>query len=267
MNQVISSGQPWEVKPEWVRPTPHGWEESLRGISPIVDRTSHLRFRWRANVEQWELYECTPLHLIDPDRVKQLSVHWSQLPKDQQRGRRTFVTEYQHYMYREHKVDARRFWVLQGNRGGTPAAYTERERRMLEIMGECPDVPPLGCLPYAPFDGRAIKAIQQRDRLAKHGYDIDALEKAKTAESLRIEDEEAEKDYRRAFLSWWSNEMKPMSEFMKWYLGKSESDHTLRRATRDEANAVSQWKDHFIETGVVLNAGQVSNRALQIAVR
>lgn len=256
----------WEVRPEWIQIVPEVWETRLRAISPIVDRTSHLRFRYRSSVEQWELYECTPAHLLDPGRVQQLTQHWSELPTTQQMGRKRFVTEYQHYMFRTYQVEARRFWVLQGQQGGTPATYTEREQKLLESVGESGDVPELGMFPSCPFDERAVRAILQRDNLLKAGYDLDALVKSQRPEALQQQDAENEKAYRQAFLGWWYQEMQPMSEFLKYYHRQTEAQMTLAPGTAEISNAVSQWRDHFIETGVVLNTRSASSKKIQMAV-
>lgn len=258
--------QSWVVRPEWIKQPPEGWEDRLRTISPILDRTSHLGYRYRESVNQWELYDRTPAHLLSVDRVTQLTQHWSELPKDQQHARKRYVTEYQHYMFRTHKVEVRRFWVLQGEMGGTPAEFTERETKLLDSVGAPSEAPMLGMLEACPFDQRAMDAIQKRDLLLKHGGDLDALKKSRTASELLIQDTDNEKDYRRAFLGWWFEQMLPCSDFMKTFLRTKEADNTLRRATKEESDLVSQWRDHFIETGVVLGAGQVTNRALQIAV-
>lgn len=245
-----------EIRAEWTKPVPDGWEQRLREISPIVDRTSHLRFRWRASVEQWELYACQPAHLLAPDRCEQLAVHWSELPPSQQMGRKTFVTEYQHYMFRTYKVEARRFWVLQGEHGGTPATFSDRECRILEAMNESSDVPPLGCFPYAPFDERAVKAIQARDKLLQAGNDLDRLERQRRPDQMKAMDDETEKAHRKAFVEWHSKECQPMAEFMKWYHRQAEAVTTLAPAPSGLNNAVSQWRDTYIEHGYMPSVGQ-----------
>jgi hypothetical protein len=243
-----------EVRPEWVEPVPDGWEERLRRISPIVDRVSHLRFRYRADKGVWMLYECIPAHLLDPFRVEQLTVHWSDLALSSQMGRRQFVSEYQHYMFRTHKVDARPFWVLQGPTGGTPAVFSHREQRLLQAVGAPDDPPPVGFLPPCVFDEQAVDAVVQRDLLYKIGGDLDTLANSRTVEALTADDEQTEREYRRAFLSWWFDACLPMSDFMQAYLRSTEADRTLRRATNEENNALAQWKEHFLETGDVLRA-------------
>lgn len=263
--------RPFEVRPEWVKRPPEGWEQRLRECSPISDLTSYLGFRYRPAMrpdfhDVWELYELTPAALLSDGRVQQLTQHWSELPKEQQFARRKFVTEYQHYMFRTHKVEARRFWVLQGEGGGTPAEYTERETKLLESVGAPSEPPAIGVLEPCPFDTRAVQAILQRDLLLKHGGSLTALEQSRTAEALTDHDRENEKDYRRAFLGWWFEQMLPCSDFMKTFLRTKEADNTLRRATKVESDLVTQWRDHFIETGEVLGARSAPSRAVQVAV-
>lgn len=255
-----------EVRSEWTRPVPDGWEDRLRQFSPIVDQTSHLRFRWRAEEERWMLYACTPAALLDDFRNEQLRVHWSALPPSQQMGRKQYVSEYQHYMYREFGLEARPFWVLQGPVGGTPAVYSHREQRLLKAVGAPDDPPPIGFLPPCPFDERAVEAIVERDLLAKIGGDLDLLAASQSGKAMASEDEETERAYRRAFLDWWSDTCIPMSEFMQGYLRSSDADHTLRRATRAENNAVAQWKEHFLETGEVIDAAQAQSSSLIVPV-
>lgn len=244
--------RPAEAREEWLRTPPPEWERRLREISPIVDKTSHLRFRWRGDDEQWNLYECSPIGILSPSRIEQLSVHWSTLPKAQQQGRKTFVTEYQFWMFQTFRVDAGRFWILQGTevlQGGTPFAFTERERKILEASHEEVEPIPPGILPNIPFDERVVKAILARDRLLKAGGDLDLLEKEQRPDHLKREDEQLEQDFRKAFLDWHHANNAPNAEFMAWYTRKKESEQTLPRAPRNLANRLSEWRDRYIETG------------------
>lgn len=249
-----------DTLPEWTQAAPEGWEPKLRAISPIAERTSWLHFRWRSREGLHVLYELTPKALLSPGRIEQLTTHWSDLPSDQHMGRKLFVSEYQHYMFRTHGVEARLHWVLQGEAGGTPAMYTHREQRLLQAVGAPDEVPEIGSLLPCPFDERAIQAIAIRDRLRKAGGSLDALHKSNTGEVQKMEESATEQEYRKAFLGWWFEQMIPNSEFMKTYLRNSESDYTLRKATKAEANAASMWKDHFLETGNVIGATHAGSR-------
>lgn len=262
---LIVAERPNEVRPEWVKAPPAEWEHRLREISPITDRVSHLRFRWRADSEEWWLYACTPAQMLSAERLEQLSIHWSSLPKLQQQGRRTFVTEYQFYMFRTHRVDAMPFWVLQGSKyvtGGTPYAFTERERKLLDAVNEPSEPIPPGTLPNVPFDERVVAAIQARDRLVKFGGDLDAMLRASTADALKREEDETEQQFRKAFLGWQRTNNQASSEFMKWYYRQQESQDTLPPAPKHLANTVTAFADKYIATGVVDYAGQASSRLL-----
>lgn len=198
------------------------------------------------------MYEALPIALLSPGRITQLSTHWSALPKAEQQGRKTFVTEYQFWMFQRNRVDARRFWVLQGSQfvtGGTPYSFTDRERKILEASHEEVEPIPPGTLPNIPFDERVVRAILARDRLLKAGGDLDLLEKGNRPENLRREDEQLEQDFRREFLNWHHTQNLPKAEFMAWYTRKKESERTLPPAPRRLADAMAEWRDRYIETG------------------
>jgi hypothetical protein len=244
-------------------------------MSPVTDRLSHLRFRWRdpqahwlnPDEGQWELYSCTPKGMVTPDRATQFAVHWADLPKAEQAGRKAFVTTYQFHMWHTHGVEVRRHWVLQGPWGGTAAEYTARERRYLDAAGAVSDALPLGFFAACPFDERSVQAILRRDRLLALGNDVDALARQNKPEAQQVEDAFAERIFRDRWLDWWYETIQPQAEFMKHYLKKSEADTTFRRATREEASAVTQWKDHYRETGEVIGAGLPGTRKANVAVR
>jgi hypothetical protein len=270
MTDVLVQARPGEARAEWLREPPPEWTTRLRECSPIVEQTSHLRFRWRDDFEQWWIYQCTPVTALDPDRIAQLSVHWSELPTSEQMGRRRFVTEYQFWMFQTHRVDARPFWILQGTdvvQGGTPYSFTDRERRILEAANEPGEPVPPGTLPNIPFDARVVTAIQARDRLLAFGGSLDRLLKANRPDALVADEAETERKYREAFLTWHHTNNAPSAAFMAWYGKRKESTHVLRPAPVGLANRMADFRDRFIETGVIDGAGVPSSRALQIAVK
>lgn len=261
--------------PDWEKAPPAEWERRLREISPITDTLAHLRFRWRApqpdwfhpDEGQWELYSCTPRQMVTPDRASQFDVHWSDLPQAKQAGRKTFVTSYQFAMWHQHNVDAHRFWVLQGPAGGTPAIYTERERAILRSIDQPEEAPPFGLLPACDFDELAVSKILLRDRFLQYQKDVDALKRTNSVAAQLAETEAAEKLFRERFLDEWYERMRPQAEFLQSYLRTSEAEMTMRKATREETDAVAQWKDHFKEYGTVISAGVAGSRKVQVAVR
>lgn len=260
--------------PEFEAQAPDSWERRLREISPITDTTDHLRFRWREPSQSWllpdrgvwEIYSCMPRALATRERASQFERHWSELPPSDQAGRRRYVTSYQHFMWHQHGVDARRFWVLQGEGGGTPAHFSHRESRLLEAEGWLAEPFPLGTFPPCPFDERSVLAILGRDRLVQLDMDLDALARSQRPDYLKALDKETEKEFRKKFLGWWMQQIRPQAEFLQSYLRKSESDMTMRRATKEEANLVTDWRDRYIETGTVNRAGNVSTTKTQVAI-
>lgn len=256
----------WEVREEWTREPPEGWEARLRQISPIVDQTSHLRFRLQAAEETWTLYQCVPAHLVSDERNTQFKIHWSELPQDRQSGRKLFVSDYQYFMYHKFRLVVTPFWILQGNHGGTPAAYTAREERMLQAVDESTDVPPIGLLPPCPFDDRVIGALIERDKLYKAEGDLERMTRSATCEAQERAAYDIEREYRKRFLAWWREKMAPMSEFMQWYTRTKESEQNLRKPSRNEQNAATMFRDHFLETGEVINANVTPSSRISVAV-
>lgn len=269
---------------DWMKEPPADWERRLREISPVTDTLAHLRFRWRdaptpeaidagarewcvAGQGQWQLYACTPRAMVSADRAKQFDKHWAELPKAKQAGRKAFVTTYQFHMWHQHGVDAQPFWNLQGPWGGTPAAYSERERRILDAEGMVSDPIPFGTLPACAFDEQTVAGILSRDRFLALGRSADALKKANSIEAQAGVTDEAERAFRDRFLDWWYERTAAQADFLKSYLRTSESEQTMRKATKEEADAATMWKDHFREFGVVIGAQPAGTRRIQVAVR
>ncbi len=262
------------VDGSFLRQAPEDWERRLREVSPIRSDMAHLRFRYREPHESWlypkdgvwMLYAWTPRHLVSSDRESQFRRHWSELPTDEQPGRKVFVSDYQFWVWHEHGYEARPFWILQGN-GGTPAKYTEREKRYLDASDCLSDPIPIGAMPPCPFDERAGGLILERDRLLQAGNRLDRLAEMDRPEYLAAEDAAAEVVFRETFLDTWKQIMAPSVEFMKWYLTKSEADQTLPKGTRETANAVSQWKDHWIQHGAVISARSATTKRVHVLVK
>ncbi len=261
--------RPGEARPAWVKPFPDEWMRRLREISPVTDRTSYLHPHWLAREECWVLEDCMPARMLTKDTITQLSTHWSALPKTKQMGRRRFVSDYKFWMFQTYRVEARPFWCLQGTQfitGGTPVSFTDREARILEASGQGAEPIPVGILPNVPFDERVVQAILARDRLLKAGGHLDRLEKENRPEHQRAADAETERMHRQEVLKWNNETNAPMVEFMKWYRHQEEYKDTMRPAPEGLANDLTDWKDRYVETGVV-GTGTPRTRALQIAVR
>jgi hypothetical protein len=240
-------------------PMPAEWDRDLRAMSPITDTTSHLRLAWKEplftpDLRRLVVYECVPEALIGDERRMFLAdtPYW-ELPQDQRAGRASIVSAFQWEMYRVHRVDARPFWCVQGKDGGTPLSYSDIEKRWLRAMKQ-PDSPPhLGALPFAPWDNRVKEALVKRDRLAKLGSGIHTLKQRGSAAYLKAEAESLEKEYRKQFLTWFSDTMQEQADVWAWYIGHSEVTHRLPKQSRAEWLASMALEESFIEHGVVPN--------------
>lgn len=242
---------------------PDAWETALRAISPITSAHSYLTFKWEhvlgrvkgrwQDRSRWVLYECQPAWAIAPGLRALLEAPPPRLlPPGQAYARRQFVDDWAHEYYRLHRVFARPFWVLQGRNGGTPAGYALREQEILRALGEPVDPPPVGTLPYAPFDDRAVRQILMRDQLLRAEMDLDALvETGRVGRATKREEEEAARAHRVAFVSWFKGTLAPGADFLTWYTRRSEADRTLRNATRAEMAAAIDFEPQYVETGHV----------------
>lgn len=251
-------------KPEFYALPPETWERRLReDCSPVRGNLSALRFRrfdphpsWKDSPFNlhpqrpiWALYSCTPRERIHPDRAEQFRLHWSELPSEKQAGRRAMVSDYQHYMWHVHGVEARPFWLLQGEWGGTPTLYTPREKRYLDAVGAESEPFPVGTFGACPFDERAVRQILKRDRLVQSCNHYDALEKMDRPEAMKAEDEAAELAFRETYLDTMSELIAPSVEFMKSQKGRRESAEYLPPAPAGLNQTLATWKDVFLETG------------------
>lgn len=256
-------------EPAWFTVPPDGWVTRLREISPKTDKLGHLVFRYLAPRErQWEgftlpaqdrgtwcLYYAVPRPLIDDERAGMFVRHWSELPVTEQAGRQALVSSWQHFMWHTQGVDCRPFWILQGQHGGTPAAYSERERMILRAENAVSEPLPPGFFPPCGFDERAARAIQAADRLHQAGGNLDRLAAMESNAAKRAEDSEAAKEFRRRYWANWLETMKPQAEYWQSYLRTKDADHTVPRATPEQAHAAAQFREVYVETGIVPGAG------------
>lgn len=254
--------------PEFFALPPEGWGRRLREVSPITSNLSHLRFRkfeprvdwyWKER-PIWAVYSCTPKHLINPERAEQFKLHWSELPTGLQAGRKAVVSDYQHFMWHTEGVEARPFWLLQGEWGGTPTMYTPRERRYLDASGAISEPFPIGFFPACAFNELAVRNIVARDRLIQVGNRYDELEKMDRPAALKAEDEAAERHYRETYLDTLAVMAEPAVEFMKSFLRKSEADMELPPAPEGLANTLAQWKDVWKDTGQMIGVTAAPHR-------
>ena len=245
---------------------PRDWERRLRAIWPVSETQQWLHFRMFpesisketgapiSGSARWVLYTMTPPALItDPTRLAMMDEPpWWELPIDRQFGRMMSVTTYQYAMWREYRCLARPYWCLQGSDGGTPMQFTMREAAILRAQALPTDVPNPGDLPFAPFDERVIRALQERDRFRQLGGALDRLrDPQRAAADVKAEEEEAERVFRTTFVAWFKERMATNAEYIGWHSNKSENVADFRPATKAEMDAADQWEDQYIATGTV----------------
>lgn len=243
---------------------PAEWVRAVRAFSPVSEAHSFLRLVWVETPKaawkgkgpwpkdngRWCLYQCIPDAMLSPERRHQLTTPYWELPPTQRRGREQMVSALTFELYRTERVDARPFWVLQGNQGGTPVSYTALESRLLQVMQQPTSPPPRGALPFAPWDERARSAIAKRDALLALNGRIDALRAGASSDAQRAEAEMVEREARKATMAWWADQFEEHADFLVWYTRRTESDRTLKRLTREEARQAEQFAEQYIETGV-----------------
>jgi hypothetical protein len=260
--------------PEFYREPPPEWEKRLREVSPIVSDTDHLRLRWfeghpswnHPDRGQWMLYAARPLRLVEPSRAEQFKKHWSELPNTEQVGRHAVVSDFQHFMWHSQGLYVRPFLILQGESGGTPAKYSETEIAFLD-SSDCVSEPfPIGFFPACPFDERVVKTIALRDRMLKCANDYAEMAKLDTPGSMKAEDDAAQRVRRETYLDTWRVMIQPQVEFMQHFLKRSENREMLPAAPAGLANAVGQWREHYLEHGVVIGSNPAIQRRIHATV-
>jgi hypothetical protein len=262
------------VLPEFEAPPPESWEKRLREISPKLSNASHLRFRkfaprddWKEspfNLQPdrplWALYTALPIRLVEPLTAEGFRLHWSEQPTEGEKvATKALVSDYQHFIWHSQGLYVKPFWLLQGEWGGTPMKFTDREKRYLDGAGQSSIPAPPGAFTPCVFDERAVKAILIRDRLLEAGKRFDELDKMDSPESKKAEDDQAELVYRETVLQTLAELAQPQVAYMQSQIGKREIEDAVRSsflkpAPTDLPDTLSVWKDHFRATGTVLQA-------------
>ena len=252
----------------WHMEIPKDWEAQLRAFSPIRYDMPWLALRWFPMERQvrdgswrdcgrWVMYECLHESIIpeyDRDIVNLLAgpqpsrIH---NPNEAQ-AKMMFANDYQCMMYRKHKVWARNCWIIQGSSGGHPIEYDVLEKAILQACGLPTDPPPLGTLPYAPFDERVINALRKRSRVTKYGS-YDAAKRHATPEVVEREMQEAERAFREWHVKHLEESLAPSVDFLDWYTSSSKTStecrNTLPGMSAEEQTQAEIANDRYIETG------------------
>lgn len=247
---------------------PSDWEAALRAFSPVRYDTPWLALRWFPMERQikdgswrdcgrWVIYECLHESLIpenDRDIVNLLSGPQPSRISDpgEAYAKMLYANDYQCMMYRKHKVWARNFWIIQGSSGGHPIEYDLTEKAILQACGLPTDPPPLGTLPYAPFDERVINQIRKRSRTYKYGS-IDEAKRHATPEAVERDMRAAERTFREWHVKHLESSLAPSVDFLDYYTSSSrtatECRNTLPEMSKEDQRAAEIAHDMYIETG------------------
>lgn len=258
----------------WHMDVPWEWTQMLRAFSPVSDRVPWLTLRWfpmerrdRAGTwidcGRWVLYECIPAAIIpeqfsdilpllagpQPSRIRDVG---------EAQAKSVYANDYQCRMYREHNVWARNCWIIQGMNGGHPIEYDLMEQKILQACGLPTDPPPLGTLPYAPFDARVIAQLRKRSLITKYGS-LDAARRQATPEAVQREMEDAERAFRQWHVQHLETALAPSVDFLDWYTSSrytaTECRSTLPEMSREAQREVAIATDQYVETGYAPGMG------------
>lgn len=165
----------------WDREPPGTWQQALGGLAGPADRLSHLVLWWESGtpqspVQRWVVYEAIPAWAMEgdpklgllledgvcqcPREVQDSTVCCPACHHPAQPGRRRIYRTLQDTGY-----FAQPCWVIQGHQGGHPYWLGPEEAAFRQLAGLPTEVPRPGDLDYAPFDGRVLHHLRQRDHL------------------------------------------------------------------------------------------------------
>lgn len=160
-----------------MKEVPKEWESRLAEFSPQTNRFTWLKIIWEQGyewepVERWLLYSMVPRHgipegfleqLEHPLPPSQMGNYYDKIKGEFVRNPDCVITERAYWLYRETKCWGRPFWVIQGDEGGHKRWFSPVEKKFLKLAGLPPEPPAPGDLPYAEFDDRVMKRLQEWD--------------------------------------------------------------------------------------------------------
>ena len=243
-------------------PFPAEWLVALRRISPVQEAYSWLLpFYYRAR-ERWTLYDALPMALIDPDIPQAPGLLGSELidllqgPRPSDRAaydRSPYVSDVQHEMHRVHRVYARPFWVLQGTVGGHQVHFSPWQQNVLLAKGLNPEAPRIGDLPYAPFDGRAVRQLSHLNRLHQFENSLERLRGSGSLDFATQEGERIQREIRQAEFDFIAGQMEPIVDMsmslVRGQRTRSEHDDQVVRVRDGVAAQAADANQEYLETG------------------
>lgn len=254
---------------------------ALRDVSPVSDAHGWLMPVWEpgetwAPAQRWMLYEMIHPTLVTPELLAELNG-----PHPRSEGhfctendtgeqfqclcphkteswkggpcQLTWLTQY--LLYKKTGYVGYPFWMVQGERGGHKAFFSEEEQAML-AMEDLPTEPPfLGELPYAPLDGRVIAQVVRHNRLQQVAGDLRAYRKKMGADYAQHR-AQVERDMRAQLVEYLHDGMREATEL--FLEAAHAGDLGVAPPTDIDYDRLEpQSTAHFIETGQQLHHTKV----------
>jgi hypothetical protein len=185
---------------DWDHPDLPLWQEALDSYFPRHDHLNWLMIAWEPGmpyspVQRWVIYEMVteiqyvPQWIVDdlkgPDPR---SVGHDSLQTDDNEFKYnawisdSFVTRRQWQLFRETGCYAKKFWIVQGDRGGHMFELSKAEIEFLEARGVKGARTPLqGDRPYVEPDGRTWERLRELDKLQTWDQNIAWDQRSETA--------------------------------------------------------------------------------------
>ncbi len=210
------------------------WRQELALVSPPLDQLSYLHLRWEPGdpwnpVNRWVLWQMLPIERTHPDILAELNGphprstgHYAPEGERWVGGPCRFIDLGTYELFRETGRYGRRWWVVQGSKGGHRYRLTEAERTVWRTLTGTDDTPAPGDLPYAPFDQRVINQVRGLDDKTKwlavmsYGH--------KNVYQLDSEEKQEVEMAKQAVAKWFENQMEEVAD---------EYGSLLKRVTED----------------------------------
>jgi len=155
------------------------WRQELALVSPPTDQLSYLHLRWEPGdpwspVNRWVLWNLQPIERTNPVIMEELQGphprSTGRYDEDEQRwvhGPCRLIDLGTWELFRETGRYGRRWWIVQGSKGGHRYRLSEAERVVWRTLTGTDDTPVPGELPYAPFDNRVLDHLKGKDEMTR----------------------------------------------------------------------------------------------------
>lgn len=245
------------------RPFPAEWLTALRRISPVsTDHSWLLPFYYRAR-ERWVLYDVLPDACIAHDETpvapgftgtEYYAVMEGPRPSEAPDWLKTpYVSDVQYEMHRVYGGYARPFWVLQGSVGGHQVNFSPWQQNVLIAKNLNPEPPRVGDLPFAPFDGRAIRQLTHLNRLHQFENSMERLRESGSRDFATQEGEKIQREIRAAEFAFIENQLEPIVDMsmslVRGQNSRSEHSDQIVRVRDGVALEAEDAIQEYLETG------------------